>query len=169
MLVNILRMYQNIKGLGIALMAFSALLLVILTFVKLDFDKQSQVLCEKFHENQLNMAECPAHNNNFSWMIIVAYSIGFITLVIGIYLFLLKTESSELAKEFKEVDLSKLNDEEKKIYEIIQSKDGSAFQSDLVRETGFSKVKVTRILDMLESKDVLERKRRGMTNIIVLK
>ena len=65
--------------------------------------------------------------------------------------------------------MSKLGDEEKKIYEILKNKNGSAYQTDLIRETGFSKVKVTRILDRLETKDIFERKRRGMTNIIVLK
>jgi uncharacterized membrane protein len=43
------------------------------------------------------------------------------------------------------------------------------YQSDLIKETEFSKVKITRILDKMESKDVIDRKRRGMTNIIVLK
>ena len=55
------------------------------------------------------------------------------------------------------------------MYDIIKGKNGSAYQSDLIKETGFSKVKVTRILDKMETADIIERKRRGMTNIIVLK
>ena len=31
------------------------------------------------------------------------------------------------------------------------------------------KVKITRLLDKLEAKDLIERKRRGMNNIVVLK
>ena len=43
------------------------------------------------------------------------------------------------------------------------------FQSSLVNETKLSKVKVTRILDRLEGKSLIERKRRGMSNVIILK
>ena len=57
----------------------------------------------------------------------------------------------------------------KKIYDILVKADGSAFQSDLIKETGFSKVKVSRILDKLETKKILERRRRGLANIVVLK
>tara|TARA_Y100000310_G_scaffold79304_3_gene76019 strand:- start:11104 stop:11229 length:126 start_codon:yes stop_codon:yes gene_type:complete len=31
------------------------------------------------------------------------------------------------------------------------------------------KAKVSRIIDRLENKDIVERKRRGMTNVVVLK
>ena len=51
---------------------------------------------------------------------------------------------------------------------LIES-DGTIFQSTFVEELDFSKVKVTRLLDKLEGKGVLERKRRGMTNVVILK
>ncbi|MFQ6120608.1 MAG: helix-turn-helix transcriptional regulator [Methanosarcinales archaeon] len=62
-----------------------------------------------------------------------------------------------------------LQGEEEKIYQIISDADGSIFQSDIVNKTGFSKVKVSRILDRLETKGIVERRRRGMSNLIVLK
>ena len=43
------------------------------------------------------------------------------------------------------------------------------FQSDIAEKTGFDKVKVTRVLDRLEGKQLIERKRRGMTNIVILR
>ena len=39
----------------------------------------------------------------------------------------------------------------------------------LMGKTDFSKVKVTRLLDKLEAKNLIERRRRGMTNAVVLK
>ena len=63
-------------------------------------------------------------------------------------------------------DLSK--DEGTVLERIIESK-GTIFQSELVGKTGLSKVRVTRILDKLEGRDLLERKRRGMTNVVILK
>ena len=74
-----------------------------------------------------------------------------------------------MKKDFKIIDNSKLDEEEKLIYNILKNKNGSAYQSDLIKETGFSKVKITRILDKLELSEILERKRRGMTNIVVLR
>jgi len=166
---------QNEKILGYSLIIFSVVLFAILAYLKVEVDKQSAFLCEKFHENKLDMNTCPVHQansfwSNASWVIGAAFGIDFLIFIIGIYIsFFYNSISKEPKKEFKDINLSKLGDEEKKVYEIIKSKSGSAYQTDLVRETGFSKVKVTRILDKLESSDILERKRRGMTNIIVLK
>ena len=116
------------------------------------------------------MQQCPAHQSNTSWVIVSAFGIAFLILGTGVYLlFMFKPSLDAMKKEFKQVDLSKLSDEEKKIYGIIKNKDGSAYQTDLIKETGFSKVKTTRILDKMESMNILERKRRGMTNIVVLK
>ncbi len=168
-------MTQNEKVLGYSLIGFSIILFIILAFIKIQVDSQSAFLCEKFHENQLNMNECPVHKTNsfwenVSWMITAAFGIDFLIFGVGLYIaFFYKSLSQELKKEFREIDLSKFDDEEKKVYGIIRNKEGSAYQTDLIKETGFSKVKVTRILDKLETKDILERKRRGMTNIIVLK
>jgi len=39
----------------------------------------------------------------------------------------------------------------------------------LIEKTGFGKAKMTRIIDRLEGRCFVERKRRGMTNIVVLK
>ena len=162
-------MNQNTKTIGYILVGFSAILLIALTFVKVDVDSQSAFLCEKFHESNLDMNQCPAHKSNVSWIIVASFGIAVLILGVGAYMILMfKTVQQEPKKDFKEVDISKLDEQEKKIYDIIKNKGGSAYQTDLIKETGFSKVKITRILDKMELKDILERKRRGMTNIIVL-
>jgi uncharacterized membrane protein len=43
------------------------------------------------------------------------------------------------------------------------------FQAELIEKTDFNKVKVSRILDKLEGKGLIERRRRGMTNLVLLK
>tara|TARA_Y100000310_G_scaffold209931_1_gene210543 strand:- start:219 stop:716 length:498 start_codon:yes stop_codon:yes gene_type:complete len=73
-----------------------------------------------------------------------------------------------LSDEKKKRLIENLNEEEKKIVDLIQAKEGSVYQSDLIKESGINKVKVTRILDGLEGKGLVERKRRGMTNIVIL-
>lgn len=75
----------------------------------------------------------------------------------------------KITKENYEKVMKDLNEEEKQVLEKIIEAEGTIFQSDLVEKSGFTKVKVTRILDKLEGKNVLERKRRGMTNVVILK
>jgi uncharacterized membrane protein len=65
--------------------------------------------------------------------------------------------------------LKRMGADEKKVFEELIEKNGSMYQSELVEKTGFGKVKMTRILDRIESQDLIERKRRGMTNIVTLK
>ncbi len=160
----------NVKTIGSVLIGFSIILLFLLVFLKVDNDSKSADLCDKYQELDLDMQECPVHKNTFSWAIIVAFGVGFIMLVIGIYLLLMPKLSSESTKkEFKHFDINKLDEQEKNIYNILKNKGGSVYQLDLIKGTGFSKVKISRILDKMESMGILERKRRGMTNIIVLK
>lgn len=90
-----------------------------------------------------------------------------IILGLGIFLFFFKEK--ETVKEKRKIDTSKLDDEEKEIIDLLLKEDGSLFQSNIVDKTNYSKVKVTRILDKLEGKQLIERKRRGMTNVVLLK
>jgi len=62
-----------------------------------------------------------------------------------------------------------LKEDEAKIYKIILEAGGMIQQSELVEKTGMSKATVSRTLDLLESKGLVERRRRGMGNIVLLK
>jgi hypothetical protein len=78
-------------------------------------------------------------------------------------------EPKKITKENYQKVMSTLTKEEKNVLQRIIEFQGTIFQSDLVEKTKFNKVKVTRILDKLEGKELIERKRRGMTNVIILK
>jgi len=62
-----------------------------------------------------------------------------------------------------------LKEDEKKVYQAIIEADGIIEQSKLPEKTGISKASVSRALDLLESKGLVERRRRGMGNIVLLK
>ncbi|HRZ85339.1 MAG TPA: MarR family transcriptional regulator [Candidatus Paceibacterota bacterium] len=79
----------------------------------------------------------------------------------------LKTKEPETKKQ--SIDILDLNSDEKNILKIINESEGTIFQSEIVEKSKLNKVKVTRILDRLEGKQIIERKRRGMTNIVILK
>ena len=101
-------------------------------------------------------------------------------LAIGIYLIFFGDEKSKSGEEVarrpkKEITIEEYEDilkgltpdEKSVLVKIIQEK-GTMFQSDIVEKTEFPKAKVTRILDRLEGKKIIERKRRGMSNVIIL-
>ncbi len=62
-----------------------------------------------------------------------------------------------------------LDQDERRIYRTVLDAGGSIFQGEIVKRTGLSKATVSRIIDRLEVKGILERKRRGMSNLVVLK
>jgi len=72
--------------------------------------------------------------------------------------------------EYEVEDALKYLDEgEREIVRILIDAGGSMLQRDIARSGNFSRATVTRILDRLESKGVVERLRHGTTNKIVLK
>jgi uncharacterized membrane protein len=114
----------------------------------------------------------------------VSIGIMLFIIVIGLYLIFfskeeriitkLKTirpqvEPKKITKENYQKVLSTLDNDEKNVLNRIIDSQGTIFQSDLVDKTKFAKVKITRILDKLEGKGLIERKRRGMTNVVILK
>ena len=104
-------------------------------------------------------------------------AIAGLILIIGLFLIFSKEEEKIIYKKIKEkvevkrkpVDYSMLDKDEKIIMKIMEDADGTIFQSDIVDKSDFTKVKVTRLLDKLEAKQLIERKRRGMTNVVILK
>jgi uncharacterized membrane protein len=61
-----------------------------------------------------------------------------------------------------------LEEREKEIVRMLE-KEGAIFQAALMEKFNIGKVGITRLLDKLEAKQIIERKRRGMNNIVVLK
>ncbi len=61
--------------------------------------------------------------------------------------------------------LKVLDKDEKAVYEIILSR-GKVTQNVVVRETGMSKAKVSRIIRRLEEKSLIEKTRKGRVNVL---
>jgi len=117
----------------------------------------------------------------------LSITITVVVLLIGLYLVffgeeqkiitkikMFKPPAAQVEPEKISVDnyrkvLSDLNADERAILEKVIEAQGTLFQSELVDKTGFTKVKVTRILDSLEGRGLIERRRRGMTNVVILK
>lgn len=73
-----------------------------------------------------------------------------------------------LAKERDKMLNVMLNNDEKQVLDLIKENSNGALQSDLVIRSGFSKVKMHRILKKLESKELIKRGRFGITNRVFM-
>ena len=103
----------------------------------------------------------------------LSLSITGIILIIGIFIRFNKPREKIVVKTIKEkkkkLNLDGLDKKEKEVIEILQKENGTIFQAELMEKLETGKVGLTRLLDKLEAKQLIERKRRGMNNIIVIK
>ena len=162
---------MDTQKLGIVLVAVAMAILGLTYLFKLQEDRHLEQLSSDKGTCFVN-GECVYEERSFVLYIVSGFLGTFVLFLGGYWLFFaqrtseIKAETSHIQKE---VDTSQLNDEELKVYRYLKEHKGSAFQSELVRELGLTKVKITRILDRMEGFGVLERKRRGMTNIVILR
>jgi len=105
-----------------------------------------------------------------TWM---SLAIVAIIIVIGLAIMFTKPKEKIIIKKVKKrkkkLDLSNLDKDEKSVVNLLLKENKAMFQSDLMEKLEIGKVKTTRLLDKLEAKQLIERKRRGMNNIVVLR
>jgi hypothetical protein len=103
----------------------------------------------------------------------ISLAIVGVVLVIGFVIMFQKPREKIVVKKIKEkkkqLDLSGLDSDEKKVVDFLMKENNAVFQADLMEKLEIGKVKATRLLDKLEAKQIIERKRRGMNNLVVLK
>ena len=103
----------------------------------------------------------------------VSLAIVGVVLIIGVVLMFIKPKEKIIVKTIKEKkkkkDYSGLERKEKEVVDLLLNEGNAMFQADLMEKLDIGKVGITRLLDKLESKQIIERKRRGMNNIVVLK
>ena len=105
----------------------------------------------------------------------ISLAIAFIVLILGIFFIFAKTPEKIVTKTItksapkKKISLEGLDKQEKEVITLVQAEGGAIFQASLMEKLGTGKVGITRLLDKLEAKQLIERKRRGMNNIVVLK
>ena len=105
----------------------------------------------------------------------ISLSIVAIIIIIGIIIMFTKPkekiviQTKTIKEKKKKLNLENLDQDEKKVIKLLQEENGGMFQADLMEKLEIGKVKATRLLDKLEAKQLIERKRRGMNNIVVLK
>ena len=158
----------DLKKVGAILVVLSAVLFIVLYFVT------SLIISLRIELHKtcpLPPESCP-YKGSVPTEVLAAFITDAAVGVFGISLIITSYRSQKIGlKENTKIteSIKSLQNEEKKVYDLLIDAEGFMFQNDLIEKTGYSKVKISRILDKLEMKGVVERRRRGMSNIVVLK
>jgi len=156
----------NTRYVGIALIILS----IVLFLIMYNF---SNTMLEIIDSGQLGSCQdyetCP-HVTVLN-QAYLGYLLALVIFIIGLLMLIFggKPERVEGSRDKWESVMKTLVGDEKLLYEKIVASGGVIFQSNLVEQSNFPKAKVSRILDKMEAKGLLERKRRGMANAIILK
>ncbi len=160
------------KTLGLGIMVF-AVILFIIGFYYVQSAENALMVGHKIDVGgacqHTEGAICPYEKLNE--LAVPKYTALFLDLALfiaGFVIFIRKTPQEAVMKKAKK-QAKELGAEEGKVFELVMDSNGMIFQNELVEKLGISKVKVTRLLDKLEAKGMVERRRRGMTNVIIAK
>lgn len=155
------------KMTGIIIIILGVLMLPVLASLTIELGKANEIL---HADCPLPEDVCPLHTT-LPAQSVIGFTLSGLIIVFGLILVftsrkeqIVEEEKSERVKKI----LKTLEPDEKKVYDLV-AESGTIFQSEFMEKTGFSKVKITRILDKLEAKGLVERRRRGMTNVVMLK
>ena len=155
------------KNVGYLMLGISILIIIIIFLFNSALNEIVTASCGIHSDGTI----CPLYGtiNTQTYM---ALSIAGILIAVSLFLIFTKQKEKIIFKKSKEKhskkDSSELKQEEKIVFQLVQQ-NKAIFQADLIEKTGFGKAKMTRIIDRLEGKNFVERKRRGMTNVVVLK
>lgn len=159
------------KYVGYLLLGISILVLVVVFMFNSTLNGFVDASCTLTHGEDY----CPMYETIDKQTYLAIGIVGILILVSLVLIFskpqkelVIQTKTIEKKAPKKVFDISELKSEEKQVFELIKESK-AVFQADIIEKTGFGKAKMTRIIDRLEGKGFVERKRRGMTNIVVLK
>lgn len=150
------------RRIGIIIIIVALIVGAMSAVVKLNNDKLISEIQNQTGSCYLD-GTCLHEQSNITFIVLAI--ISGVMFVIGAIIIILSFDGKNEHKTTRKLNL---NSEQKKLYDLL-SVDGSMLQGELVQRSGMTKVTVSRILDKMEMQGVVERRRHGMSNIVVLK
>jgi len=155
------------KKVGSIIIGIAVLLVVIIFLFQSALKEIVELSCGLEHG-----LSCPM-NVAVNQQTYLALAIVGLLVIIGLIIMFTKPKEKIIIKKVKErkkkLKLEGLDRDEKKVVNLLIKENKAMFQKDLMEKLEIGKVKTTRLLDKLEAKQLIERKRRGMNNIVVLR
>jgi len=109
---------------------------------------------------------------NYLYLLITIIIIGLIVFIVVFYYFFKKKVTEKILKEINEDaydEFRGLSDRQKKIMELLNTKNRPLSQSAIQKELNIPKAAVSRNISSLELKGLVEKENIGMSNLIRLK
>lgn len=169
---------KGIRKIGVILLAAAVAVAIFGVWLKSYNDRIAQMQVNETGTCFLSDGTCLHSTSDF----IIYSSLGFAAFLaaIGAYLLLPKAEPRKIIvrktekqpppkTESQTAEPKTLSAENKSIFDLVVQANGAILQGELVAKSGMDKVKVSRILDKLEMLGLIERRRHGMSNLVVLK
>lgn len=145
-----------------------AIIIVSLALGGILYSLYTQLLSNAMNECGCGSTYCPATNPPV--LVYLGFTLIVVMVLVGIYFVLSSPAPSPgMSKAEWEKKLKTLKEDERGLFKLLMDNDGVMFQSDIVSKSGMNKVKVSRTLDLLQSRGLLERRRQGMANVVILK
>ena len=155
------------KHVGFLVLGIAVLLIIIIFLFQAALKDIIVASCGAAHTTA-----CPM-NDTVTQQTYLSLAIVGILIVIGFVLIFAKPKERIIVRKVKEkkkkLDMKGLDRDEKRVINLLLKENKAMFQSSLMEKLEIGKVKATRLLDKLEAKQIIERKRRGMNNIVVLR
>ena len=98
---------------------------------------------------------------------LIVYAMSFLSILVGAFIVVMF--QFKISKLQLERVLKILPREERNVVKILLDNNNSIEQNKLVVLSGFTKVQISRILQKLVEREVVEKKSMGNTNLVVLK
>jgi hypothetical protein len=106
---------------------------------------------------------------SYAWYIVMVVLLGsIVSLLAGINLYNINKQKQKITISEKWID-NITNSDEKKIISLLKENNNVLTQSQIVKESRLSKVKIHRIILKLQSNNIIEKFKYGQTNKIRLK
>ena len=155
------------KKVGLIIIGIAALLVIIIFLFQSALKEVVELSCGMEHSQSCSMSVAVDQQTY------LALAIVGLLVIIGLVIMFTKPKEKIIIKKIKErkkkLKLDGLDRDEKKVINLLIKENRAMFQKDLMEKLEIGKVKTTRLLDKLEAKQLIERKRRGMNNIVVLR
>ena len=157
------------KNVGYLILGISAVMILIIFLFNSTLKDLVTNSCSLAHGD---LYSCPMYTTINQQTYLALAIVGILILISGFMIFSKQNEKiiiRKIKEKKKKLNLENLEKDEREIVETLLGENKAMFQSSLMEKLEIGKVKLTRLLDKLEAKQIIERKRRGMNNIVVLK
>ena len=166
---NFSLIFMENKNVGYLILGISLLIIVII-FI---FNNAMKTIVQEGCPYAKAGYDCPSLKTIDQQTYLTLSIVGILIIIALVLIFSRQKEKIVIRKvkentKKKEIDVSDLKSEEKQVLKLIREQK-AMFQADLIEKSNLGKVKVSRILDRLEGRGIIERKRRGMNNLVVFK